>query len=56
MEYPDKIIAALPPKSLGRIAAVLAPGETKVSFLRDAVEAALRRREQGRLAIEPSGP
>lgn len=45
LRYPDKIIAPLPPGSLARIEAVLADGEDKTDFLREAVEDALTRRE-----------
>lgn len=48
MLYPDKIIAPLPAGSLARIAAALKPGEDKTDLLREAVEAELLKREQGR--------
>ncbi len=45
--YPDKIIAPLPAGSLKRIEAVLQEGEDKTDLLRAAVEAELKRRENG---------
>ena len=52
MLWPDKIIAPLPEGSLRRIAAVLVDGEDKTDFLRQAVEAELKRRERAK----PSKP
>lgn len=48
MLYPDKIIAPLPKGTLERIVAVLKADESKTDFLRQAVEAELRRRERSR--------
>lgn len=44
MLWPDKIIAPLPKGTLARIATVLRESETKTDFLREAVEAELKRR------------
>lgn len=48
MLYPDKIVAPLPAGSLKRVEAVLKPSEDKTDFLREAVEAELKRRERGK--------
>lgn len=48
MLYPDKIIAPLPAGTLDRIVAVLKADESKTDFLRQAVEAELKRRERSR--------
>lgn len=45
MLYPEKREAAFKPGTLARIDAALRPGETRVEFIRTAVEAELARRE-----------
>ncbi|CAN5703114.1 hypothetical protein BH11PSE6_BH11PSE6_00170 [soil metagenome] len=48
MRYPEKREAAFAPGTLSRIQAVLGDDETQVSFIREAVERELERREKGR--------
>jgi hypothetical protein len=48
MLWPEKMIAALPKGTFARILAVLRPDEDKTDFLREAVEAELKRRERGK--------
>lgn len=46
MLWPDKIVAPLPKGTLARIDATRLDGESKTDFLRQAVEAELRKREK----------
>lgn len=48
MRYPEKREAAFAPGTLARIQSILSDEETQVSFIRDAVEAALYQRERKR--------
>lgn len=48
MQWPDKIVAPLPAGTLERIERVLVNGEQKTDFLREAVEAHLKRRERNK--------
>jgi hypothetical protein len=46
MEFPDKCIAPLAKGTFARIAAALKDGEDRTSFIREAVERELQRREK----------
>lgn len=46
LRYPEKREAAFAAGTLARIQAALTADETQVSFIRDAVEAELKRRER----------